>query len=133
MRSHFVVRSVVLGGLLLFAGGCLSRGYERYVPAQQTARHALEAALTAWQDGKPPGQVADGPPSIQAVDSKWKGGQKLSKFEILGEESGAGPTFFSVRLTLKKPAKEQVVRFVVVGRDPLWVYREDDFQTGAGM
>ena len=71
---------------------------------------------------------------VEAVDSKWKAGQKLSKFEILGEDAGGqGPTFFSVRLTVKGRAKAEVVRYVVVGRDPLWVYREDDYQTSAGM
>ena len=73
-------------------------------------------------------------PSIQAVDSKWRAGQKLSKWEIVGEESNQGPTFFSVRLTLKGVATPQTVRYVVVGRDPLWVYREDDYRTNnAGM
>lgn len=135
MRSHLPIRSLVLGGvLLLAAAGCGSdRSYSRYIPPEQTSRQALEAALTAWQNGKPPGQVAGGPPAVEAVDSCWKAGQKLSKFQIVGEEPGDGPTFFKVRLTLKGQAKEQVVRYVVVGRDPLWVYREDDFKTSSGM
>jgi hypothetical protein len=134
MRIPVGVLLILLGGLLVTAAGCGSYGYERYVPAEQTARQALETALTAWQNGQPPDQVAAGPPVVRAVDSKWKSGQKLSKFQILSEEPGSsGPTFFSVRLTLKSPAKEQTVRYVVVGRDPLWVYREDDFQSGAGM
>jgi hypothetical protein len=134
MRSHLLMRSVVLGGLLLACAGCGAGGYERYVPPEQVARQALEAALTAWQNGKPPGQVEAGPPVVEAVDSKWKAGQKLNQFEILGEDAGGqGPTFFSVRLTVKGSAKAEVVRYVVVGRDPLWVYREADYQTSAGM
>jgi hypothetical protein len=135
MRVHLVVRSLVFGGLLLLAGaGCGSdHGYGRYIPPEQTSRQALEAALTAWQNGKQPGQVADGPPAVEVVDSRWKAGQKLRKFQIVGEEPGDGPKFFKVRLTLKGQAKEQEVRYVVVGRDPLWVYREDDFQTSSGM
>jgi len=130
------MRSWILPGLLIVGGalaGCGTGGTERFIPPEQTSRQALEAALTAWQEGKPPGPVADGKPSINAVDSKWRAGQKISKWEIVGEEPGSGPTFYSVRLTLKGSAKEQVVRYVVVGRDPLWVYREDDYQTGAGM
>jgi hypothetical protein len=93
----------------------------------------LETALTAWQNGQAPDEVAAGPPVVRAVDSKWKAGQKLKRFQILSEEGGSGPTFFSVRLTLNSPAKEQTVRYVVVGRDPLWVYREDDYKSSAGM
>ena len=135
MRRPIGMPLVLLGGLLLVvATGCGYSGYERYVPPEQAARQALETALTAWQNGQPPDEVAAGPPVIRAVDSKWKSGQKLSNFQILSEEPGpSGPTFFSVRLTLKSPAKEQTVRYVVVGRDPLWVYREADFQSGAGM
>ncbi len=135
MRSYLVKWSAVLGGLVLLAcTGCGPGGSARYIPTEQTSRQALEAALTAWQNGRQPGPVADGPPSIQAVDSRWQAGQKLSKFEIVGEEPGDGPTFFSVKLTLKGQAREQVVRYVVVGRNPLWVYREDDYKTNnAGM
>ena len=44
-----------------------------------------------------------------------------------------GQTFYSVKLTLKSPPREQVVRYVVVGRDPLWVYSEDDLKSNKGM
>ena len=122
---------LLLCGLLALAG--CSRGTERYIPSEQASRQALEAALTAWQNGRPPGEVAGGPPAVRVVDSKWLAGQKISTFEILGEDSKQGPTFFSVRLTPRGAGQEQVVRYVVVGRDPLWVYREDDYKTSAGM
>jgi hypothetical protein len=134
MRLYNRCRLALFGGLLLMAGaGCGPVSTSRYIPPEQKARQALEMALAAWQEGKPPEEVAVGPPVIRAVDSKWKSGQKLSKYQILSEESESGPTFFSVRLTLKSPAKEQTVRYVVVGRDPLWVYREDDYKSTAGM
>jgi hypothetical protein len=122
---------LLLCGLLALAG--CSPGTGRYIPPEQASRQALEAALTAWQNGRPPGEVASGPPAVRVVDSKWTAGQKISKFEILDEDSKQGPTFFSVRLTPKGAGKEQVVRYVVIGRDPLWVYREDDYKTSAGM
>ena len=132
MRRRVGFRAVLLCGLLALAG-CRSWGTERYVPSEAASRQALEAALTAWQNGQPPGEVASGPPAVRVVDSKWVAGQKISKFQILDEEPGQGPTFFSVRLTAKGTGKAQVVRYVVVGRDPLWVYREDDYKTSAGM
>ncbi len=118
---------------LLAAGlcGCTSRqGHERYLPSEDKARQALQAALEAWKSGKPPGRVETGaPPAVQAVDSRWQSGQKLAAYEILKEEPGDGPKVFAVKLTLQKPAgSTQVVRYVVVGADPLWVYREDDYK-----
>jgi hypothetical protein len=43
-------------------------------------------------------------------------------------EPAQGPKVFSVRLTMQKPAGELVVRYYVVGKSPLWVYREDDYK-----
>jgi hypothetical protein len=131
MRTRAVFCSL-LPCVLLALTGC-GRGTERYIPPEQVSRRALEAALTAWQDGRPPGEVASGPPAVRVVDSKWTAGQKISKFEILDEDAGQVPVAFSVRLTPKGAGKEQVVRYVVVGRDPLWVYREDDYKSSTGM
>ncbi len=119
-------------GLALCAGCGWGGGYGRYKPSEETSRQALETALDAWQSGKPPDQVG-GSPAVQVVDSAWRNGQKISRYQVLGEEAGEGLTFFSVRLTPKGRGADKVVRYVVVGRDPLWVYREDDFKTGAGM
>jgi hypothetical protein len=70
------------------------------------------------------------------VDTVWedslKAGQKLQNFQILKEESGDGPKIFSVRLTLTNPAKEEVVRYFVFGKEPLWVYRETDYKQLSG-
>jgi hypothetical protein len=130
--SVFVLRTSYFV-LLLGSVGC-SSGYSKYVPAEDVSRQALETALTAWQNGKPSGEIADTSPSLHAVDSRWRAGVKLRSFEILQEEQGEGGLpVFSVRLTLSKPAGQQVVRYVIVGRDPLWVYREDDYKAPAGM
>jgi len=131
MRTRVVFCSL-LACVLLALAGC-GRGTERYIPPEQASRRALEAALTAWQNGQPPGEVTSGPPAVRVVDSKWTAGQKISKFQILEEDAGQVPVAFSVRLTPKGAGKEQVVRYVVVGRDPLWVYREDDYKSSTGM
>ena len=128
------VRRAVWCGLVLLAGaGCGARDYSKYVPPDDKARQALEAALAAWQNGQAPGKVEAGPVPIQVVDSRWRAGQKLRGFEILKEEPGEGPKVYSVRLTLTKPAGVQTVRYLVVGKVPLWVYREDDYKKPAGM
>jgi hypothetical protein len=114
--------------------GCASKGYDKFIPSEDKARQALEAALNAWRDGKKPGPVEGAPMPVQVVDSQWLYGKQLRSYEIVGEEPNDGPRVFSVRLTLQKPAGQQAtVRYYVVGKDPLWIYREDDYKAPAGM
>jgi hypothetical protein len=120
---------LVLGSAL----GCFGSETGRYVPSPVASRQALETALGAWQKGQAVGLVPGTSPAVSVVDSKRKARQQLEKYEIVKEESQDGNTFFSVKLTLKNPNAEEVARFVVVGRDPLWVYREEDFKSGPGM
>lgn len=125
MVGHFL--------LLVLVAGCNRASTEKYVPASASARAALETALNAWQKGEKPGQVAAGPPAVQAVDSKWQAGQKLASFEVLQEEPGEGPRWFTVKLKMQSPPGEQTVKYVVFGNDPLWVYREEDHKKLSGM
>src|SRR6516165_7005445 len=106
-RSQFA--GLTLGLLLVVGAGCASKSYDKYIPSDDKARQALEAALSAWRDGKKPGLVEGAPVPVQVVDTKWQGGQKLKDFEILQDEPGDGPRVFSVRLTLQKPAGQKVV------------------------
>ncbi len=124
---------LALCSLLLVCAGCSSRSYTKYIPSDDKARQALEASLNAWQDGKKPGPIEGAPQPVQAVDSRWQAGQVLKSYEIIGEEASEGPRVFSVRLTLGKPAVQQTVRYIVLGKEPLWVYREDDYKAPAGM
>jgi hypothetical protein len=128
--THYLSRRGVLALALsaACAAGCGGGGYDKYVPSEASARSALEKALTAWQNGQRPDQIGAESPAVVAADSKWQAGQKLKGFEILKEEPGEGPKWFEVRLTLQGRPGEQVVRYVVVGKDPLWVYREEDYK-----
>ena len=130
-RSQLVC--LALGALLVVSAGCSNGSYNKYIPSDDKARQALEAALNAWQQGKKPGPIEGAPLAVEAVDSRWQAGQVLRSFEVLSEEKSEGPRIFSVRLTLQKPAKQQTVRYIVLGKDPLWVYREDDYKAPAGM
>jgi hypothetical protein len=118
--------SVVL--LALLAGGGCGRD-KSYIPPAATAREALEAALTAWQSGQAMGKIDTISPPVQVVDVDWLKGRKLAGYEILDEEArDDGNRGFSVRLQLERPQDTPVVRYVVVGRSPLWVYRQEDFE-----
>ena len=122
-----------LGLLLACASGCgRTRSHSDFLPAEDTARKALETALTAWQNGERVGKIDSASPTIQVVDSKWRAGQKLQGYQILRALPRDGPKHFVVRLTLKQPRAEQEARYVVLGLDPLWVYREEDYKQASG-
>ena len=119
---------------LAVCAGCWARSNDKYIPSEDKARQALEATLNAWRDGKKLGAIDGAPVPVQAVDTKWMAGQQLASYEIVGEEANEGPRAFSVKLNMKKPAGQQLtVRYFVVGKEPLWVYREDDYKAPAGM
>jgi hypothetical protein len=99
---------------------------DRFVPNSIVARDALETALSAWQNGEPPGEIR-GSPSVQVVDTHRSSNRALRTFEILGEVGSDCGRCFSVRLALDNPSEEQTVRFVIVGINPLWVFREEDY------
>ena len=106
--------------------GCTEKKDARVTPAE-TARQSLDAALTAWKNGQPAGEVQTVSPPVQVVDSVWAKGRKLESYEVLKEESQAdGLRLFSVRLNLGTPSASEEVRYIVKGRSPVWVSREED-------
>lgn len=121
----------ILGLGLLF--GCTKQDApDKYTPSENTARQALEAALTQWRDGQAkPAQFSQGKTKVEVVDQAWSDGQKLQSFEIQNEESGgAGPRIFTVKLKTSKG--EQTVKYYVLGIDPLWIYSEPDYRKLSG-
>ena len=74
--------------------GC-GASHARFTPTSDEARSSLEAALTAWRDGKPYGPVEATPP-VQVADSAWQAGQQVESFEI-GEEQDEGDGDQAVR------------------------------------
>ncbi len=113
--------------LLLLATGCGKSQHNRYVPAPSDARAALVAALDGWKSGQPPGRIERPDSAVQAVDSQWRDGAKLQDYEIVGEQPGDGPMEFSVRLSLGGSPEKKEVRYMVIGRDPIWVVRDQDY------
>jgi hypothetical protein len=134
MKRIDILRGTGLFALALLATcpGCGS-GAGAYTPSAQTARQSLEAALTAWQEGKPPGRIDATNPPVQVVDSAWQAGEKLSRFEVLREEESDDTKQFTVRLEMKTPAGQKEVHYVVHGLEPVWVYREEDFARALNM
>jgi hypothetical protein len=106
-----------------------SAGYERYVPDAAKAQEALDQVLSAWKNGEAAGPLKSesGPITIQVADTTRRPGQRLVDYEILGEVSGEGPRTFVVRLNLDNPAADREARYYLVGIDPLWVFRQEDY------
>jgi hypothetical protein len=130
-----IVHATAWWALLIGLTGCGSNGHESYVPSEAAGRQALEAALSAWQSGKPMERVeVPGSAAAQPEDSDWKSGKKLASFSIVKElPTTDGPKQFAVRLTFQDNAKPVDAVYFVVGRDPLWIFRDRDYQKATGM
>jgi hypothetical protein len=111
---------------ILLAAGC-SRGYNA-TPSAATARASLEKALAVWKEGGKPGEIAGSDPPIQVVDTPWQSGRKLDSFEVLREEAGDPDVRVSVLLKQADPPVEQEVQYHVIGKGPIWIYRDEDYQ-----
>jgi hypothetical protein len=109
------------------AVGCSSGNRpEQYIPSSDVAHAAVASMLEAWRNGVPAGPVKDGA-SVQVADSHRTPNQNLVGYEILGETAMDSGRRFVVRLELDNPPATQTARYVVLGIDPLWVFRQEDF------
>ena len=114
--------------VLLFVAGCgRNPRAEDFTPPEDAARAALDAYLRAWAAGDTGGTVPGTSPPVQWSDELRAAGRTLSGYTILGPTPADAPRCFAVQLKLGKPAAEVRERYVVVGIDPLWVWRYDDY------
>jgi hypothetical protein len=126
LKNLFSIFSMLLLWITFLVGGCTPKKDARVTPPE-TARQSLDAALTAWKSGQPAGEIQTVSPPVQVVDSVWAKGRKLESYEIVSEETQAdGLRSFSVRLNLEAPKASEEVRYIVKGRSPVWVYRQED-------
>ncbi len=132
------VLSFSLCGLLLASlTGCgTSRG--DYTPSDNVAHQALETSLKTWQEGKPASSLEGREPSILPVDTQWQSGEKLESYEILREDpSDETVKKFVVNLVTKKASAKtsdkKETHYIVVGRGPIWVYEQEDYQRTLNM
>jgi hypothetical protein len=126
--------AVIVGSSLLstIAAGC-GGGSSEGLPPDDVARRSLEAALAAWRDGAKPGQIAGTQPVVQVHDTPWSQGNRLSSYEIVGEDKSGAELKYTVRLSLAKPERVEQAKYYVVGRDPVMVFRDEDYERNINM
>lgn len=116
---------------LLLLGACSRRGEGQFIPQEAAARRALESSLDAWRNGRAkPGELTLDAVSIEVMDSLWSSGQKLKAYEIAAVPAGDGPPRFTVKLSLA--TGERTVTYVVLGKNPIWVYTEAEYKKLSG-
>ena len=121
-------------GLLLTAGltGCDGGNGEGtppgYLPGWAEARQDLDAALTAWRDAPAPLPPSLDSPTVKFVDKQRRPGQRLLSYEVLGRSEVENARQFTVRLRLEDEVATRLVRYNVLGRNPVWVFRLEDYE-----
>ena len=124
---------LVLVSTALVMSGCHKTDVKDYIPPDEPARKALTAALDAWREGKALDQIGASNPKVEAQDIQWRDGKKLAAYEIVGPTTGDDQnTRFKVKLTIAGAAPQETT-YVVVGKDPIWVFSEESYKRAAGQ
>jgi hypothetical protein len=119
--------AIVLGVVCVLVCGCRNRA-DDFKPAKELAENALLRALEDWKSGKPAGEIVGTKPLVHVTDTNRNPKQTLDQFKILGEKPGRSGRTFAVELSLKHPDQRLKTEYIVVGMDPLWVFRREDFE-----
>ena len=117
----------VLFVIFLLSGCQEGRTNADFIPSSGQSQEALKVALDAWKAGIPSGPVPATSPVIHVTDSSRISGQTLDDYQILGEVPGNAERCFAVKLKLSNPTAEKRERYVIVGIDPLWIFRQEDY------
>lgn len=84
--------------------------------------------MQAWQSGQSAGDIAGSKPSIHVTDNHRDREKKLDQFKILGETPGRVGRTYAVELILSDSNEKIKTEYIVVGIDPLWVFRREDYE-----
>jgi hypothetical protein len=126
-RLGHCLRIGFASAIVLMAGCSRKQRNEDFVPREEAARVALQAYLQAWTAGSTTQAVPGTDPPVMVVDELRLKGRTLTGSKVLGPVPADAPLCFAVQLSLGNPAEEVRERYVVVGMDPLWVWRYDDY------
>lgn len=124
-----IVHFLILAGV---CAGCGGAPEKKYIPKTDMARGALEAGLEHWKSGARHGPVDGFKVPVNVFDARWQNGKKLESYEILSEVPSDGPKIFLVKMKLNEDKEEIEIKYYVVGKDPLLVFREQDYNKASG-
>ena len=134
MQIRFLpILTVCVSATLMFSVSGCGSGDEKYRPSEARAKEALNAALKAWQDGQAHGTVSTYSVPIDPYDARWQAGETLEKFEVVRNEKVNDHNAFIVRMKLTDEKEEQEVTYIVIGNDPLMVFRKQDYDKVSGV
>ncbi len=132
MTRNRAGRSLLWLTIASFAAGCVDapRGPADFdAPDLESSKAALVASLDAWKaDRRASGVLIGSKPSIGVVDSA-RADRPLLEYEVVGPLMTIGKARpYAVRLVLGEPRETVTTRYLVIGQDPLWVFRLEDFE-----
>ncbi len=135
MQNHrfCVFAACVFSALMFSLAGCSSNGEAKYIPSEASAKEALNAALQAWQDGQAHGPITSYKVPIDTYDARWQAGEKLEQFEVIRSEQLDQHKAFIVKMKLASAPDEQEDTFLVIGNNPLMVFRKQDYDKASGV
>jgi hypothetical protein len=117
----------MLAGLMI--PGCRpNRSATDFIPSEALAQASVRAALEAWKNGSRRGELTGTKPLVFVTDEGRSVGQKLVGYEILGEVASDAGRRLAVRLELEQPRETVRTEYIVVGIDPIWVFRREDYE-----
>jgi hypothetical protein len=127
------VRLVTLGGAFVtLLAGCHQEPknpFERYIPSSGSARAGVTSAMEGWLKGlSPEASGSSSSPEVHVVDQTRRADQKLARYEILGEVPAENARAFALRVTYEGTDEPEIVRFIAVGVDPMWIFRREDYE-----
>lgn len=97
------------------------------LPDPAVARRAVETSLRNWHDSPDLPTTSKPSPSIVFVDQQRRPGRRLGAYAVLGKSESESGHRFLVKLSLAEPDESILVAYYVFGKDPIWVYRSEDF------
>jgi hypothetical protein len=112
--------------------GCGGDSHERFIPAADQARSAVDAALSSWKAGEPHKTLTNHKPPVDLFDARRQAGKKLEEFHIAEEVRGQQHPTFKVKLRLAGEKQDEETTYIVIGIDPLLVFRAEDYKKASG-
>ncbi len=117
--------------VVLSLAGC--GGGSAPLPSADAARQALSRSLETWKAGQPATSLAEKQPPIEFVDFEWKAGKVLVEYNLGADSSGQGTHSVAASIKLKGEATAKDVKYMILGTDPVHIYRDEDYNRAMNM